>query len=77
MILAFHIDQVQESFCRVFDEIRQHYKSNQNLWERLRADLMTVTAFDWEGGMRLAWVHRTSLKNLVNFDIFWQDTWQA
>ena len=52
MFLAFLIDQVQESFCRVFDEIRQHHKSRRNLWERLRAAFTTVKASDWEGFMR-------------------------
>ncbi|ASJ74601.1 transposase [Granulosicoccus antarcticus] len=52
MFLAFLIDQVQESFCRVFGEIRIHHKSRRNLWERLRAAFTTVKASEWEGFMR-------------------------
>ena len=53
MFLAILIDQVQESFCRVFDEIQKHHKKRRNLWELLRAAFKMFKAFDWEEFMRI------------------------
>ncbi len=46
-LLAFLIDQVQESFCRVFQAVRTAAISRRNLWERLRACFTTGRAPDW------------------------------
>jgi len=52
MLLAFLIDQVQEGFCRVFQAIRERYKSRRSLWEKLRGSFNNVKASDWEGFMQ-------------------------
>lgn len=46
-LLAFLIDQVQESFCRVFAEVRGAVRTRAQLWERLRNGFLMVEAPDW------------------------------
>ena len=62
-LLAFLIDQVQESFCRVFQAVRAAAISRRTLWERLRACFTTGRAPDW--GAFMAYWERPGSANLT------------
>ncbi len=51
-LLAFLIDQVQESFCRVFGQIREKYGTRRRLWERLRAAFTMARLNRWDEFMQ-------------------------
>ena len=47
MMLAFLIDQVQESCCRLFQAARNRFHARIVLWERLRNLFLTFHIADW------------------------------
>ena len=47
MMLAFLIDQVQESWCRLFQAARNRFHARIVLWERLRNLFLTFRIADW------------------------------
>jgi Transposase DDE domain len=47
MMLAFFIDQIQESGCRFFQQARRRFRSRTSLWERMRALFTTYYIDDW------------------------------
>ena len=47
MMLAFLIDQVQESCCRLFQAARNRFHARIVLWERLRNLFLTFRIADW------------------------------
>lgn len=48
MMLAFLIDQVQESCCSLFKKCRKFTRTYYNLWAAMRTLFQYVRLFDWE-----------------------------
>ena len=46
-MLAFFIDQIQESSCRFFQQARQRFRSRTSLWDRMRALFTSYYIDDW------------------------------
>jgi hypothetical protein len=46
-MLAFLIDQVQESCCRLFQAARHRFHARIVLWQRLRNLFLTFDILDW------------------------------
>ena len=46
-MLAFFIDQIQESSCRLFQQARQRFRSRTSLWDRMRTLFTSYYIDDW------------------------------
>jgi len=47
MMLAFFIDQIQESSCRFFRQARRRFRSRTSLWDRMRSLFVSYFIDDW------------------------------
>jgi hypothetical protein len=47
MMLAFFIDQIQESSCQLFRQARRRFRSRTSLWERMRSLFTSYFIDDW------------------------------
>jgi hypothetical protein len=47
MMLAFFIDQIQESSCRLFQQARRRFRSRTSLWDRMRTLFTSYYIDDW------------------------------
>ena len=48
MMLAFLIDQVQESCCELFQQARQSFRTKIYLWKKMAALFLSYIIRDWE-----------------------------
>ena len=53
MMLSFLVDQIQEHFCRVFQQAREGRKTKKTLWMQMRVMLTTFRIPDWQTYMAL------------------------
>ena len=47
MMLAFFIDQIQESSCQLFRQARRRFRSRTSLWDKMRALFTSYFIDDW------------------------------
>ncbi len=47
MMLAFFIDQIQESSCQLFHQARRRFRSRTSLWDRMRSLFTSYYVDDW------------------------------
>lgn len=47
MMLAFFIDQIQESSCHLFRQARQRFRSRTSLWDKMRSLFTSYFIADW------------------------------